>query len=520
MESSTSKRKKSLTRGSKIIIVLLVVSVMLGGTILAIKLNESYRVKRYDAIVNGNTFHSGITVSGVDVSGMTINEAKIALADVESGLVSDLRFSLKYNDETTEVGAGSFSVLYNTDEVLAEAMSLAREGELDELDAEIDDIRANGRSYTITYTLDEQSVMDYVAVFSDHIDTDPTPASFTVHQLEINTTTNAPDARNIGLSADATDTDLRDLRFDFVEAVDGYGVNREELVALIMERCDARDFGEIEVPLAPIESDVTIETIKAELVLRASASTSFAKGHYGRASRVHNMTKATGLMYGYVLMPGERFSCNTILGDRTEKLGWQLAPAVIEGGAATEDQAGGGVCQVSTTLYNAVLMSDLEIVSRRAHSQKLSYVAGGLDATINTGTIDFIWTNNLDTPVYIFTWIDTEKKTINCEIYGEPFPETFDSIELESELFETIDPDVPTYTVDATLSYPYWRMINDAIKGYTYKTYAIYKLGDTTVEKRLIAETTYNAHPARYLVWEGWTGDYLLPEYQLEYVRE
>ena len=87
-------------------------------------------------------------------------------------------------------------------------------------------------------------------------------------------------------------------------------------------------------------------------------------------------------------------SCNDLLGPRYEKYGWQMAPAVIEGGAATEDQPGGGVCQVSTTMYNAVLMGDYQIVYRQAHSSRLSYVKGGLDATINTGTIDFKWSNN------------------------------------------------------------------------------------------------------------------------------
>ena len=463
---------------------------------------------------------------------MTMDEAGQALRPAEAALIENAVYELVTNGVSTTVNASQLAVEYTTGDVLAEAMALARTGDLESLELELEDIRINGRRFNIDYTITDESIRSYIAGYAQNIDTAPTPATFTVKQLEINPDTNANRAQDIGLPtlpegmteeqaiAQGMNRDLRDLRFDFVEAIDGYGVDQEELFKLMNERMRTREYGKIDVPLAPIESDVTVATIKDSLVLRSSAYTSYAKGHYGRATRVHNMTKACGLMYATVLQPGDQFSCNTILGDRTEKLGWQMAPAVIEGGAATEDQAGGGVCQVSTTLYNAVLKSNLEITYRRAHSQKLSYVAGGLDATINTGTIDFTWKNNLTSPIYVFTWIDTENKRINAEIYGEPFPDDYDEIKLESEELDPILPTDPTYDVDVTLAAPYWRLKNDAQKGYVFETYQLFIKDGKTIDKRLIAKTTYNMHPARYLVWMGWAGEALTPEYKLEYIRE
>ena len=114
---------------------------------------------------------------------------------------------------------------------------------------------------------------------------------------------------NIGKADDDTVTDLRDWRFDLVEGIPGHGVNERKLIDELTARTEAREFGTVEFENEPIEPEVTIATIKETLVMRSSAYTSYAKGHYGRAERVHNMTKACGLLYGTVLQPGDVLQC-------------------------------------------------------------------------------------------------------------------------------------------------------------------------------------------------------------------
>jgi len=222
------------------------------------------------------------------------------------------------------------------------------------------------------------------------------------------------------------------------------------------------------------------------------------------------------MVYGKTLLPGEEFSANGILGDRTFANGWKAAPAVISGGADHEDQPGGGVCQIATTTYMAVLRGDYEVVSRRAHSTPSGY-PGGLDATINTvtGEIDFKWKNNTQSPLYIFTWIDTVNYDVNCYIYGEAFPATFDEIEISSELVEELVPGVPEYEVKSSLYAPYWMVKNESVTGYIYESFKTYKLNGEVVETKSIGNTTYKVHPTRYYVWPGYAGETLNPMYQL-----
>ena len=216
-------------------------------------------------------------------------------------------------------------------------------------------------------------------------------------------------------------------------------------------------------------------------------------------------------------IPGEEFSANTILGDRTIKNGWKPAPAVIAGGADHEDQPGGGVCQIATTTYMAVLYGDFEVTARRPHSTPSGY-PNGLDATINTvtGYIDFKWKNNTESPCYVFTWIDTKNYTVNCSIYGQPFPETFDEIELSSTLVEPLEPGEPEYEVKSSLYSPYWMLKNNAVKGSIYESFKTYKLNGKVVETKSIGNTEYKMHPTRYYVWPGYAGEPLDPQYELK----
>ena len=497
-------------------VTLAVVAVILGCVLLGLKLKAEKEEELRQSIINSGVFHPGITVAGVDVSGMTMEQALEALKPAEEALVSDVGFTVTDGTHTYSIGRDFFRIAYTTAERLKEAMALGREGDLETLQAELADIAAKGRSFDIEYTIDVPDFTGFVAGIAAELNVSPTDATFAVKQLELNKATDALNAVNIGLNETDGVTDLRDKRFDFVEGVPGQGVNQAALIGELQARTTAREYGQVEFSLEPLYPTVTIATIKESLVLRASAYTSYSKGNYGRPTRVHNMTKACGLIYGTVLQPGDVLSCNTLLGDRYEKYGWQLAPAVIEGGANTEDQPGGGVCQVSTTMYNAVLRGDYQIVYRQAHSSRLSYVDGGLDATINTRTIDFKWSNNTEAPLYVFTWIDTKEKKIWCELYGLPFGAEFDEVELYSERKPDIEPTADEFIELASLYSPYWMQKNAAKTGYVYDTYKIYKRGGEELRRDFIATTTYKMHPNRYYVWPGYVpGTALMTQYKL-----
>ncbi len=508
-------QKKKLTI---VLIALLAALLIIGGVLVYLKVKSDREEALRQSIINSGTFHPGVTVQGVDVSGMTPEEAQAALAEAEQALVADVSFRVTDGEHSYDFDRSRFDISFNTEAVLAEAIALGRDGTLEVLQAELADIAANGRSFTISYTATPQDVEGFVAGIAAELDTPAVDATFSVKQLAVNEKTEAFDVVNIGLTEEevAAGADIRDKRFDFIEGTEGCSLDQAALAAEINTRAQAQEYGEVNFQLSPLYPSITVATIKQSLVLRTSASTSYASGNYGRSTRVHNMTKACGLIYSTILQPGDVFSSNDALGPRYEKYGWQMAPAVIDGGANTEDQPGGGVCQVSTTMYNAILMGDYEIVYRQPHSSRLGYVDGGLDATINTGTIDFKWSNNTEAPIYVFTWIDTEEKLVWCEIYGLPFSGDFDSIELYSERLPDIEPTADEFMVNNSLSAPYWMVRNEAKKGYVYDTYKIYKMAGEEVRREKIATTTYKMHPKRYYVWPGYVpGTPLMQQYKL-----
>lgn len=525
--SKTSKKNKKKSSGKIVRILLIVLAALLVvlGTLYYFII---YREQQRQQIMNSTTFHDGVTVNGVDISGQTLNEAKATLAGTaEKEIADSVHLTFTCNGKSYTADSSKFTVTCNTEEILNEAMSLAREGDYQALTAELKDIKENGRAYTIDYTVEPTGVESFIHSFADEVTTPATPASFTVHYPEKSTKTNAYDTSNLGLVGEEAKkaglgadkqaiTDPRDVFFDFTEPVDGYGVDVDALMATVRTRCESKDFGDIEVATAPIHSDVTVEKLKESLFLRGEASTTY-KSKRRNTNRCHNLEKACGMVYGTVLQPGEEFSANTILGDRTLSNGWMPAPAVIAGGADHEDQPGGGVCQIATTAYMAVLYGDFEVTARRPHSTPSGY-PNGLDATINTvtGYIDFKWKNNTESPCYVFTWIDTKNYTVNCSIYGQPFPDTFDEIELSSTLVEPLEPGVPEYEVKNSLYSPYWMLKNKAVKGSIYESFKTYKLNGKVVETKSIGNTEYKMHPTRYYVWPGYAGEPLDPQYELK----
>ena len=176
------------------------------------------------------------------------------------------------------------------------------------------------------------------------------------------------------------------------------------------------DVSPIIVTMAPTAAEVTAEDLRAKYTLLAEFSTSFKGSTLGRKNRVNNMTLAAARINGVVLEPGEEFSMNKTILDRTKENGYYLAPAIRNG--TYEKEYGGGVCQVSSTLFNAVMMADLTITERHHHSWPMHYVPIGRDATIATGYKDFKFVNSTEGELVIFAHLDKKAKTVTVRLYG------------------------------------------------------------------------------------------------------
>ncbi len=186
----------------------------------------------------------------------------------------------------------------------------------------------------------------------------------------------------------------------------------------------------VTVELLPVQASVTEAELRERYALLSTFTTSFKGSTLGRKNRVNNMALAVSRINGVVLAPGEEFSMNGTILDRTKENGYYLAPAIRNG--TYEKEYGGGVCQVSSTLFNAVMMADLTITERHHHSWPMTYVPIGRDATIATGYKDFRFVNDTEGELVIFAHMDKKAKTVTVRLYGI-HSQDFDHIRITSK---------------------------------------------------------------------------------------
>ncbi|NCA66664.1 MAG: hypothetical protein EOM87_01220 [Clostridia bacterium] len=212
--------------------------------------------------------------------------------------------------------------------------------------------------------------------------------------------------------------------FFYKKDIDGREVNQS---LFAREIAKALDGGTAELVIERKTADVTVDMLRERTQLRASFSTNFATSTLERKS---NIKLAMSIINGQVIEPGEEFSFNKVVGPRKAERGYKEAK-IISNGKFIEG-VGGGVCQVSTTLYNAALMSGLEIKNAIRHSLPVAYVPPSRDAMVSSAN-DFVFVNNTDFSLYIFT--SCADNIAQIMLYGQGLSE---KIKLETKVIKTI----------------------------------------------------------------------------------
>ncbi|WP_296644794.1 VanW family protein [Romboutsia sp. 13368] len=224
----------------------------------------------------------------------------------------------------------------------------------------------------------------------------------------------------------------------------------------------------IELVVENIQPDIREENLENIETIIGQYSTKFDSSVAGRSHNIELAAKSTS---NVLLMPGETFSYNEHTGKRTISNGYKNAPVIVQG--VVQEGVGGGVCQVSTTLYNAVLYAGLEIESIKNHSIPSSYVQKGRDATVSDGAIDFIFKNNLEYPVYIKNSV--YGNTLTCTIYGSK--EDKQNIEIVTNTDNVSEAPIKKVD-DPTLPKGEEKRLESGRYGYTVSTYRVYKDGN------------------------------------------
>lgn len=285
---------------------------------------------------------------------------------------------------------------------------------------------------------------------------------------------------------EAKNAELDKLTFEIIPEQPGYGFDLESA----KQALENAGYGQVlEFPFAATQPEVTGEALTATLYCDILGE--YKTPHTKEPNRNENLRLACEAINGLVLLPGEQFSYNDVLGKRTAEKGYRPAPSYVNG--LTVDTVGGGICQVSSTLYYCTLLSDMEIVLRSPHGYVSSYIPKGLDAAVSWPSQDFRFANSSAYPIRIEAWmaegfvhvkiLGTEERDYYVELVSE---------ELESYPYET---EYREYPADNKEGYADGDVVITPYTGCKAKTYK--KLYDRETGKLidtiLITTTSYNS---------------------------
>lgn len=243
----------------------------------------------------------------------------------------------------------------------------------------------------------------------------------------------------------------------------GLLADRELTLYKINKSLENRTLDDVVISVESVMPDITTEMVK---------DISFKLGEYYTAfnpeneSRSHNIRTACAKISQKLLLPGQVFSMDKMLGERTEKNGYRTAKVIV--GNELVDGLGGGICQVTSTVYNAVLLSGLEVVERRNHSIPLSYIEMGRDATISYGYIDFKFKNNSDYAVVIEA--EAAGGQVHVSIWGKR-PDRVCTVKIRTKIIQVIQPERVETKKDETLLPGENKVVKEEVPGYVVEVY-------------------------------------------------
>ena len=407
-----------------------------------------------EAQSSGATLGECILIDDVDVSGMTPAEAVTAIEQAHTKTLKGLYYTITAGEDSLDINAALLPISFDTREKVMEALRLKKHWP--------EGIEPR-RLYT-AMGADMDELRRALEELSKELQYDPT---------------------------DATASYSGESGFTYTEHTDGRTLDYEHLCSSMHKLITSGKGGAVTAVTSPVPAQYTSDMAREDTTLISEFTTSFSGSTYGKANRVFNIVKAAALIDGKTIAPGEEFDTNAALGDRNEENGWKTATGIRDG--AYVQEYGGGVCQVSTTLYNALLMADLEITERHHHSWPLGYVDIGRDATISTGGPNLKFVNSSAAPITISAITDEKEKTVTVRIYGRALKDGM-RIELTSKKTATLSSPGTEKVYDPSLAPGESKTIRKERRGSIAQTHKLYYSADgELIDKVLVTEDKYRS---------------------------
>lgn len=331
-------------------------------------------------------FYKGTKINGVSVGDVSLKEATNVIQTNIMTSLNDLEITLKYDDKIWHYTGKDFEMPIDFSSAVADIYNSSMSANYFERRLKLKELKENDYNLYISYR-------NLLGGFNE---------TLTKIESEINQELKEPEVK--------FDPSL-DSPFTYIDGQSQIIVDREKLNDMIDSAFTTSKKITVYIPYTEIEPNDNLESLKLKTSLRSTFSTNYAKSS---ANRKSNVKTALGAFNGQIIMPDEEVSFNEITGARTEENGYKPANIILNG--IYVEGSGGGVCQASTTLYNALLLANIEILEVSKHSLPASYVPLALDAMVSEGISDLKFKNNTGSPLYFKTYGDS--KNVYVEIYG------------------------------------------------------------------------------------------------------
>lgn len=465
MKSLNKKKKNSKQKTNKILAILTICTLSITAIIIG-----QFVVLDYDT---NKILQEGTVINGHNFSGITKKEASKILLDDFNNKARDFNLTIKNEDKSWKFDGEDFKVNSDIHTVLDASQN--RDMLLNNKDAEIDflsQFEKVGGSINIAFNYMFVGLDEKIEDIVKEVEIEPINSTITFN----------PDNKNI---------------FEISESVNGKRVNKESLYQSINDQFLTSN--NIEVELEFVEEIPTI-TKEYNETLTQKISTFTTNVADSTGGRKHNVKLALEQFNGFIINPNEEISFNEIIGDHTIENGYKTATIIYNG--EFTDGIGGGICQASTTLYNALLLGGIEITEVHKHSLPVRYVPLGLDAMVSEHTADLKFKNTTEYPIYIHTFSDSQ--SVSVELYSHPTTykyktrsETLKTIHAEDKITEDTE---GKYSNKVLFKGEYFRVCYPK-DGYEAKAYLqTYQNGELIDEKEIRHETYL---PQKGIVIEG-----------------
>ncbi len=397
--------------------------------------------------------YRGISVAGINLGGKSRSEAVQLLSLLEKKH-RDKKITLYYNEIIVTVDGVSIDYHIDVDGTTEEAWNYGHNGLWWDRIQKIRNAAQYGYESPLKINYDERKLANLIEQWETLIARPPRNATMSIGHGKM-----IPEEQGRRLSSD----DLRSLILDAF-------MKKENEEALVL-------------PVIVLDPVVTVDVIESAGIREPLSvySTLFNKQD---ANRSTNIKVAACKVNGYILYPDQVFSFNDIVGPREKVYGFKEALEIMDGELISG--VGGGICQLSSTLYNVALLANLEIIERHNHSKSLSYIPLGRDATVVFGSLDFKFANNTSNPIMVIAEVQDNKLSVG--IFGQhSLAEVVEIISVNQEA-------IPPATIkkdDTSLYLGEVQIVKEGKPGCSITTLRVVRLGNQEIKREILSKDFY-----------------------------